>query len=162
MATGAAIGALVLGAGSAIQADRAASAQNKSQKRAARLERARANLENRKRTRQALAAARRQRAEILAGTQSQNQGTNTGVQGAVGALQTGTAANIGAARADLGARTGVSLILQRGASTASRLNRSAGLLQAGSNASSAFSAFKTTQKQNKLLEQQVILKNPNE
>ena len=128
MAEGALVASLVLSAGSAYQSTRAAKAQNSAQKKAAQLERGRAALEQRTQTRKAIAAARRQRGEILASTQSQNTGGNSAVSGAVGGLQTGTAVGIGASRVQLAARQGQSLILQRGASRANRLNSSAAIL----------------------------------
>lgn len=138
MAATAFITSAVLTTAAGVQQIRATSAQNDAQRRAARLERARARIEANANIRRSIAAARRQRAEIIAGTQSENQGGNSAVQGVVGSLQTGTAVAAGDTRTQLAARTGQSLLLQRGASTAARLNNSAALFQIGSTVASGF------------------------
>ena len=124
--------------GSAVMSNQAQSEQNKAQKRAAQLERANARLQQQKDARQRVAQRRRQRAELIASSFSENTGANSAVTGQAGAIQSDLASNIGASQRDLAARTGQSLVLQRGASRAARYGSLANTFGAISSASGAF------------------------
>ncbi len=107
--------------GSSVANIAATNAQNRAQKKTARIERAQAQRENIRNTRRAVQARRRQEADIIAASQSQNQGANSAVTGATGALASQTGSNIGFANTALASSNLQSLTLQRGASRAASL-----------------------------------------
>jgi Flp pilus assembly protein TadB len=119
---------LVIGAASAYESHRAAKATEKSNKKANRLERTTAEIENQRNARRAIAARRLQQAELIQAAQSSNVGANSSVSGAVGSLTTQTASNIGFANTQLAGQVATSNVLLRGQSKALKHNtRAAGL-----------------------------------
>ena len=110
-------------------------ATNKAQRDAASIERARAQIQNNREARRAIAARRIQESEIIAASQTQGTRTSSGVSGAVGSLRSDTASNIGAANTDLAASTAQSRILQSGATKATNLGAVAQTFQSASSLS---------------------------
>jgi hypothetical protein len=92
------VGALIAAVGSGVAAQQnaqAAKAERKGAKKTNLINQQRAEIENQRNARRAIAARRVQQAELIASAQPGQVGANSALSGAVGSLTTQTGANIG-------------------------------------------------------------------
>ena len=139
MAVTTAVIASVSAVSSGVAGALSASAANKAQRKAGKLERAQAQINQNREIRRAIAAKRLQQAELLQGAEALGTRTNSAVSGAVGSLSTQTAANIGFSNTQFGTQRAQSTILQSGATRAARFGGVSSLFGGISSASSTLS-----------------------
>lgn len=130
--TGLAIAAIVTAVAGTFATYKGQQAQNEAQEKARKFDNRKAQIENARRARRAVAERRMMQAELIQNTETMGARNSSSTLGQVGSLQTQTAANIGAANTQLAGDWGINHALTMGARTAAKWDTVAGGFNAAS------------------------------